>query len=285
MNMTVNDGTDLSAVRYVALAVRNVNGTFQKASSEDGFIYTMDYLNAIGMKLVAGHTPFHSIGYNPDVGNTREDICEWGGVYVVPPAGGIQMVVQSTSADDDGNPVGIGVRTVEINYLDNNFVEQTEIVTTNGVAGVNTVATNIERVNYFHTKTAGSSAEAVGDITLKNAAGTITYAQISATGNFSRHGFFTIPAEKQGYVSGAYLGCGNTVAGRFARANLRSTSDHDGVLTAGIFQYKRPFLTMDASNFLRLDMPIAVPAMCDIKISAIDEAGTIVSSFVEGWYE
>src|SRR3990167_8209696 len=111
MNMTVNDGTDLSAVRYVALAVRNVNGTFQKACSEDGFIYTMDYLNAIGMKLVAGHTPFHSIGYNPDVGNTREDICEWGGVYVVPPAGGIQMVVQSTSADDDGNPVGIGVRT------------------------------------------------------------------------------------------------------------------------------------------------------------------------------
>ena len=285
MNMTVNDEIDLSAVRYVALAVRNANGTFQKASSEDGFIYTMDYLNAIGMKLVAGHTPFHSIGYNPDLGSTREDICEWGGIYVVPPAGGIQMVVQSTSADDDGSPVGIGVRTVEINYLDTNWLEATTTVVMNGITGVNTTPTDIQRVNYFHTKTAGTSGEAVGNITLKNTAGTVTYAQITATGNFSRHGFFTIPAGKQGYISGAYFGCGNTVSGRFARAKLRTTSDHDGVLTAGIFQYKRPFLTMDASNFLRLDMPILVPAMCDIKISAIDEAGTIVSSFVEGWYE
>lgn len=289
MNMTVNDSVDLSAVRYVALAVRDANGSFQKASSEDGFIYTMDYLTAIGTKLVAGHYPFHSIGYNPDVGNTREDICEWGGIYVPPPAGGIQMVAQSTSALDDGNPVGTGVWTVEMNYLDGNWMEATEIITLNGLTGVNTVATDIQRVNYFHTKTADITTvgygEAAGNITLKNTAGTITYAQITATGNFSRHGFFTIPAGKQGFITGASIRCGYTTTGRFIRANLRTTSDHDGVLTPGIFQYKRPFLNMDSSDYLHLDMPIMVPAMCDIKFSAIDEAGTIVTSFVEGWYE
>jgi len=131
------------------------------------------------------------------------------------------------------------VWTVEINYLDNLGAEQTEIVTLNGITPVNTVATNIWRVNQFHTKTADitttGNGEAAGDITLKNVAGTITYAQITAGGNHSRHGFFTIPAGMDGNITSATISVGGTTVGRFLRTNLRATCDHNGVLTPGIF--------------------------------------------------
>ena len=265
------------------------SGLPSSAEGNDGCLHVMDYLSAIGTGHITGHVPFHSIGYNQDVDAAQEDICEWGGVYVPPPAGGIQMSVQSSSAADDGSPAGTGAWTVEINYLDASYAEQTEFVTLNGTTAVNTVATDILRVNYFHTKTADITTvgygQAVGDITLKNMAGTVTYAQISAGGNFSRHGFFTIPAGKTGYLSGGYVGSGGATANKFVRATLRATCDHEGILSPGIFQFKRMVLVMDSSVNMKYEIPILVPATTDIKFSAIGEANSFVSTYVEGWYE
>lgn len=255
----------------------------------DGCIFTMDYLTAIGSGYIGGHTPFHSLGYNPDVLSTREDICEWGGTYIPPPDAGIQMRLVSTSAADNGVIPGTGVWSVEINYLDHLGIEQTEIVLLNGTTPVDTVATDIRRVNYFHTVTADITTlgygEAKGNITLKNIAGTATYAQITATGNFSRHGFFTIPAGKKGRLTGAYVSGGGTSLGRFIRATLRTTTNHDGVLTPGIFQFKRTILEVDSSVVMPFSIPIKVPALADIKFSAIDENGSYVSSYIEGFFE
>lgn len=265
------------------------SGLPQQVEGHDGCLHAMDYLGAIGTGKIAGHTAWFSIGYNPDINTVREDICEWGGTYIPPPAGGIRMVVQSTSASDDGSPQGTGVWSVEINYLDAAGAEQTEIITTNGMTGVQTVASNILRVNYFHTKTADitttGEGQAAGNITLKNVAGTVMYAMILATGNFSRHGFFTIPAGKTGYISSGYIGCGGTTAGKFVRALLRTTSNHDGVLSPGIFQFKRTILGMDASTPISFQIPIKVPALTDIKFSAFGETNSVVASFIEGWYD
>lgn len=282
MNMTVNDGVGLSAVRYVALAVRNPSGNFQAALSGDGTIVAMEYLSALGQGLIAGHTTWHSIGYNPNIGATQEDINEMGITYTVPADAGIQMTVRSSNVSDTS--AGTGVRTVEINYLNASGVEQTEIVTTNGGA-VNTVATNIRRVNYFHTVTAGTGAVAAGNITLTNTGNTVTYAQISAGGNFSRHGFFTIPSGKTGYITSAYVGAGASASGRFVRALLRTTSDHAGNLTPNIFQYKRMALVQDGGIQMKFDIPIKVPALTDIKFSAANDAGAEVACYLEGWLE
>lgn len=265
------------------------SGVYSPVLGAEGFPFSMDYLTAIGSGCVAGHTTFNSLGYNPDITTVREDICEWGGTYIPPPSGGIQMVVQSTSAADDGSPVGTGVWTVEINYLDDVGAEQTEIVTLNGITAVNTVATNIWRVNQFHTKTADitttGTGEAAGNITLKNVAGTSTYAQITVGGNHSRHGFFTIPASMSGYITSATISVGGTTSGRFLKTTLRATCDHSSVLTPGIFQYKRTLLLMDAALPMPFTIPIKIPALCDIKISGVDENGSYVSSYIEGWLE
>lgn len=282
MNMTVNDGVDSSAVRYVALAVRNSGGNFQAALSGDGTVVSMDYLSALGQGLIAGHTAWHSIGYNPSIGSAQEDINEMGATYTVPVDAGIQMTVRSSNANDTS--AGTGVRTVEINYLDASGVEKTEIVTTNGGA-VNTVATNIRRVNYFHTVTAGTGASAAGNITLTNTGNTVTYAQISTGANFSRHGFFTIPSGKTGYITSAYIGAGSSVSGRFVRALLRTTSDHIGNRTADIFQYKRMVLVQDGGIQMKFEIPIKVPALTDIKFSATNDAGVEVACYLEGWFE
>ncbi|UOF78834.1 hypothetical protein [Caudoviricetes sp.] len=257
-------------------------GATANAQGIDGALSTIDYLSSLGQGLIAGHTIWHSIGYNPSIGATQEDVNEMGITYTVPSDSGIQMTVRSANVNDTA--AGTGVRTVHINYLDASGLEQTETVTTNGGA-VNTVATNIRRVNYFHTTSAGSGAVAAGNITLTNTGNTVTYAQISTGTNFSRHGFFTIPAGKTGFISSAYIGAGSSVSGRFVRALLRTTSDHHGNRTANIFQFKRMVLVQDGGIQMKFDIPIKVPALADIKFSAINDTSAEVACYIEGWFE
>lgn len=264
-------------------AADSVTGIVSNLKSYDDILLDVNYLTAIGIGVIPGHTTWHSIGYNSAVGATQEDITEIGAATYVPPAdAGIQMTVRSSNANDTS--AGTGVRTVEINYLDANGLSQTEVVTTNG-GNVNTVATNIRRVNYFHTVTAGSGGSAAGNISLTNTANTVTYALIPTSGNFSRHGFFTIPSDKTGYITSAYIGAGSSVANRFVRSLLRTTTNHSGVLTPGIFQYKRMILVQDGGMDMKFEIPIKVPGLTDIKFSGTNDAGAEVACYVEGWYE
>lgn len=268
-----------NVIKYEAFA----DGATETVGGHEGHLAVMDYYTSLGHKYLSGHDHWHSIGYNSAVGATQEDITEIGAATYVPPAdAGIQMTVRSASANDTA--AGTGVRTVEINYLDASGIEQTEVVSTNGGA-VNTVATDIRRVNYFHTVTAGSLGAADGIISLTNTANTVTYALIAAGGNFSRHGFFTIPSNKTGYVTSAYIGAGNSVAGRFVRCLFRATTNHMDVLTPGIFQFKRMVLVQDGGIQIEFRIPLKVPSLTDIKFSGTNDVGAEVASYVEGWME
>lgn len=255
----------------------------EKAQGIEGCVATIDYLNLVGQGLIPSHETWHSIGYNSAIGATQEDVTEVStGIYVPPDDAGIQMTVTSTNANDTS--AGTGVREVEVHYLDGSGIEQTELVTTNG-GSVNTTATDIRRINYFHTTSAGSGGAAAGAINLTNTAGTVQYAVIPAGGNFSRHGFFTIPSNKIGMITGCYIGAGSSVSGRLFRCLLRTTTDHKGVLTPGIFQYKRMFLVEDAGIQIKFDIPIIAPGLTDIKISGTNDAGIEATCYIEGFYE
>ena len=70
-----------------------------------------------GINLAVKVTPV--LGYNPDIGNTLEDISELG-VEIIPVPGGdtdtpIALEVVSTSADDSA--AGSGIQLVEIHTL------------------------------------------------------------------------------------------------------------------------------------------------------------------------
>lgn len=234
---------------------------------------------------------FEVDGFVENVDNVRIDVTNIGGTtpgqYVFPPAGGIQMQVQSSSANDDGNPVGTGARTVHIHYLDDSYNSQVESITMNGTGAVTTVATNILRVNDFHVTTVGSLGQSAGNITLTNVGATVVYARIDAGYNRSRNGIFTVPAGKQGYITHWAAYSGSATGNHYTRITLRATS-HENLLWPGVFIATDTIGTEDGGDNVNIDIPIHIPATTDVKCSAISDAATanaFVNVHFSGWYE
>lgn len=234
---------------------------------------------------------FEIDGFAQNVVNARVDVTNIGGatpsVYVFPPAGGIQMQVQSTSANDDGNPVGTGARTVHIHYLDASYNPQTETVILNGVGAVTTVATNILRINDFHVTTVGTVGQADGEITLTNVGATVTYARINTGYNRARNGVFTVPAGKQGYITHWSAYSGSSGGNHYTRITLRTTA-HENILYPGVFIATDTIGSQDGGNSVDIDIPIHLPATTDVKVSCISDAvaaNAFVNAHFSGWYE
>ena len=249
----------------------------------------MDYPTAVALGYVPGARPFRVIGTNTDIDNVREDIWELGGDYTFPPAGGLQMrVVSSSSSDALGQ---VGARKVHIHYLDAAGAEKSEEITMTGTVPVNTVATDIWRVQGFHVIEAGSTALAAGDISLTNTGGTVAYARISALSNRTRQAIWTVPAGKRGIVTEVWIGGSSDVGSlaNFAEGYLRATMDFTtGELNPGLFNFY--YVVMAASDTIggALSVPIVLPPLCDVKISLISRASNsnvrATASFA-GWIE
>lgn len=242
----------------------------------------------------AGYYPnkiaFDVEGAANSVNNANVDVVNIGAAgaaatYVFPAAGGIQMAVRSSSANDTA--AGTGIRTVIIHYLDANYAIQKETVTLNGVALVNTVATNILRVNDVHTGTAGSGNMAAGDVTVENTAGAVVYARIPTEQNRSRNAVFTIPAGKQGYITHWSCSSGTTTGTHYTRFRLLTTA-HENVLYPNIFMISDVFGTLNNGANVYYDIPIHFPEKTDIKVQVISDAGAAnaeCNSHFSGWYE
>jgi hypothetical protein len=134
------------------------------------------------------------------------DIMIWPGSTVkdpsVAPAGGVQMTLVSTSAQDSA--AGTGVRTLRFNYLDANLNPQSEIVTMNGTTPVLTTATNVRWVGDLHGLTFGSVKGAVGDITVTNS--DTRYKLLDAGARGTRSTAFRVPDGKRLIVHSLFAG-------------------------------------------------------------------------------
>ena len=112
------------------------------------------------------------IGRCSDVDNVLHDTWDGPTPLYVFPAAPMQMQIVSTSADDTA--AGTGVQTIRLYYLDENYEEQQEILTLDGVTPVLTIATNILRVNKMHAGSIGSGGVAAGAISLTDVGATVT---------------------------------------------------------------------------------------------------------------
>lgn len=243
-------------------------------------------------ELLTGSIPnsqqFRVTGYNGDVGTTQEDIWEVGGLYAYPPVGGIQMRAVSTSASDTA--AGTGARTVRITYLDANYYTQHETITLNGTTPVNTVATNILRVQDFHVATVGSSdTGSAGDISLTNMAGSVTYSKMSTSVNRARQALYTVPVGKRAFIVVWRVGGvidANINAFTWIRATLRATCDWEFVRTDRVFQSKSQAMLKDTTLNTTFGVPITLPEKTDIKIIVSgSHDGCICTGGFEGWTE
>jgi hypothetical protein len=121
------------------------------------------------------------------------------------PASAQQMHMASSSATDTGTA------KVLITGLNGSWNAISEILTLNGTSNVTTVNSYL-RVNNMTMSTPATGQTAnVGTITLKNLAGTVTYAQITATYGRTAMSIYSVPAGYTLWVANinVYSGDGN----------------------------------------------------------------------------
>lgn len=233
--------------------------------------------------------PNRSLGYvfgrNTNVDNVVVDLWEGPtGSYVFPTVAQ-QMRFVSTSAND--TIAGTGIQKIHIHYLDANYLPKIEIVEMNGLTPVNTVATDILRINAMHAYQVGSGGFAAGDISLTNLAASVTYAKLTAGWNWARQSIYTVPAGFNGYITHWQASSGSASGNHFTQITLRATC-HMGVLLPGVFLIVDEIGSLNGGDAINYDIPIRIPAKTDVKISAIsDGASANVSALgaIMGYFE
>ena len=224
-------------------------------------------------------------GRAPSVDNVKVDL--WGGptgTYVFP-AAAQQMRIVSTSAAD--TLAGTGVQKVHVHYLDANYAIQNEVLNLNGVTPVNMVATNVLRINGMHSVQVGTGGTSAGAISLTNLASTVTYGFIALGDNTARQAIYTVPAGYTGYINHWQGSSGAATGTHFTQIELRATT-HDGSLWPGVFLLQDNIGTLNGGQNISFPIPIPIPALADVKLSAVSDAGAahaIVLGSIMGWFE
>lgn len=230
--------------------------------------------------------PNNVTGRAPVVNNTRVDLWEGPTPTYVFPTAGQQFRIVSTSANDTA--AGTGVRSVWFHGLDDTGTEVDFTIALNGLTPVNTIQTNLYRVNSFHAATIGTvDGTAAGDISLTNLAGTVTYAIIKAGNNSAHQAIFTIPAGKVGYLNHWQCSSGAASGSHFTIINIRATQHH-GTLNAGVFMTIDEQGTLNSGMTVNFPIPVKFPSMCDVRMSAISDAAVsnvIAMGAMFGWIE
>ncbi len=227
----------------------------------------------------------YMFGRNSLVQNVRCDLWEGPTCTYVFPTVAQQMAVSSSSANDTA--AGTGCQQVEIHYLDGSYLVQSTTVTLNGVTPVNTTPTNLLRINSFHCKAVGTGGVSAGNISLKNTGATVTYGYMTAGNNIARQAIYTVPANSYGYISHWQAASGTTTGTHFTQVEIRATQ-HDGNYVAGLFLTVDTTGTLNNGIAITLPIPIRIPPMTDVKMSAISDAANanaIVTGAVMGWFE
>ena len=216
----------------------------------------------VAQGLVTGHSVINKFGQNSALNSsTYEDIWDGGGTYTYPANGTAPITnVESTSASDTTD--------LELQGLDITGALVVQTVTLTGTTLV-TLPTPLWRV--FRMKNVGA-VDYVGIITADNAGTTVTYAIIQIGNNQTLMALYTIPLDCTGYL---YQGTNNlSDTTRAVGASGRLTMRPYG----SVFQLKRTFgINSEGSSYIRVpsDFPAKIPALTDIRVSAIGSANGV----------
>lgn len=156
-----------------------------------------DFHTEVALGRRQGTTTWNKFGYNTDIDTTTdpEIVASWGGTFSYITSGETIDIV-STSTNDDGDPAGTGAQQVIIWGVDENWDEQSEVVTMNGTTTVTTSSQwiGINRVSIF---LAGSGAGNDGTITITASTSGDTLAQMPAGEGTSQQMIFYVAQNHQ----------------------------------------------------------------------------------------
>jgi hypothetical protein len=196
----------------------------------------------------------------------------------------MQMCAFSSDNTND-KASGSGALKVTAYYLDTNYVSRTEEITLNGTANVNTVATDILRINGFRVTAAGASGKPAGTLSLTSVGAGTTYGFISLGYTRARNSCYTVPAGKNLFIVSMHAAWGHTSAQpEYGRIYLR-VNMNEGVKTAGIFYPYSEVFSENTTQPIDITPPLKVPEKCDIRVSCIASTAGAADVVLRGWLE
>lgn len=183
----------------------------------------------------------------------------------------------------DKNSAGnTGAQAVKVEYLDGTYTDgKTEISILDGTTPVDTVNTDLFRVNSYRVIAVGSGGKAAGNLTLRADGAGATYSYIEAGFTRARNIQYTVPAGKTLYVlyvsfGYAYASNSTHYARLYTRANIEPST---GFRTGDIFYPFSEGLMSNNTIPIEIPAPTRLPEKTDIRVSALaDFAGVAVAA-------
>lgn len=233
----------------------------------------VDFMVAAGLNGASYYTPINKFGYNTAVNNSYESITDLGTFNLPSTAAAVSVV--SSSAQD--GPAGTGARTIEVEGLDENYVEQVATITMAGTGAATTGSTTFIRVFRMRVLTTGSNETNVGNITAS--VGGDDVAQISADNGQTLMSVYTVPANKVAYLIKFQASISKN---QEATIQLRTKGHNDN----GVWQVKGQFGTFASVVGYNYAVPLMIPAKTDIefraKAGATSEIGVVFDLVLNG---
>jgi len=262
----------VSAVRFI-----DESGDIYGPKQIDGKLRTssMPYLYDIAEGNVPDHSAVRRFGHNANVAVAWETVYNVSNLKTYLTAGE-RLKITSSSAADDGSPLGNGARTVTITGLDDNYAIISETVVMNGVANVLTDAFFL-RISCLTVTTAGATGYNEGTITASDNADAIILEQIEIQKNTSLCACYTVPAGYTFYVTQAMV----------TEASSKGSQLGFWVRMFGVlWTMQRTVVLLDSGSVLPMTIPMKLPSKTDIEIRAKAVlAGANVTAGFEGWIE
>lgn len=181
-------------------------------------------------------------------------------------------------------------QAVKIEYLTSAFAQKSEIVILNGTTAVDTVNTDLYRVNSFRVIAAGSSSACLGNLTLRADGAGGDYSYITAGFTRARNCAYTVPTGKTLYINQASIGWATpndskVQAGRlYLRYNREPAT---GFKTGSIFYPIAEWFIANGNINFSLEIPLVIAAETDIMVwglAATAGAGPATVA-LSGWQE
>lgn len=231
--------------------------------------------------LVKGVSVVHIFGRNPDIsiGSGFEDIWNGGGYYTGYNATEAQTVSVSSASASDTNITGTGAWLIQLQGLDANYNEISEILPLNGTNAVLSTKEYI-RCSIAIILTAGTTGYNIGEVTGRQSITTANvFFVMPATSNRTLICAYTVPFGKKAFITGGF----STLAGK---ANASSEVKASVRVAGSVFQVVEWFaISGSATSYVYRDFEIplvGVPVGTDIRMQAdTDTNGTGVAAGLE----
>jgi hypothetical protein len=180
-----------------------------------------------------------------------------------------------------GNGPGTGIRSVRLWYVSTAGVLTYEDVDLDGTTAVATVASDIDVVWDLVASEVGSNGGAVGTVSLKNAAGSVTYEQIAANACDARPATVEVPARRELVID--EVRGGSTAA---VEVTLRSDwSPAFGLVSGATFDLASVRAPAGTTARVSLPSPLRIPATAKVWLVGQGSAAAVVDAVADGWLE